>query len=90
MRLLDRIAQTQRRRKAWKRAIALTILTLALTSCLTLRNERAELPPFPEPKDENGNYVVVYDEETGTVTMPLWYWKKIVRFAIDVKGVENE
>ena len=31
------------------------------------------------------------DEEAKNpvVTMPLWYWKKIVRFAVDAKGVEK-
>lgn len=68
--------------------MALLILTLLLTSCQSLKNSAQKLPPFPEPKDENGNIIIFYDEENDTVTMPLWYWKKIVRFAVDAKGVE--
>ena len=62
----------------------------ALTCCQSLKNKGgvAPLGEFPEPKDENGNIIVFYDEETDTVSMPLWYWKKIVRFAVDAKGVE--
>lgn len=33
----------------------------------------------------NGESVVVYDESTDTVSMPLWYWKKIVRYIIDTQ-----
>ncbi len=56
-------------------------------SCQSLKNSSAP-GDFPEPKDEKGNIVVKYDEATDTVSMPLWYWKKIVRFAVDAKGVE--
>ena len=77
-------------KKAWKKVLALLILMPVLTCCQSLKNKggAALLGEFPEPKDENGNIIVFYDEETDTVSMPLWYWKKIVRFAVDAKGVE--
>lgn len=67
----------------------LLILITALTSCRTLKNEISVIGEFPEPYDTEGVLVVTYDDETGLVSMPLWYWKKIVRFAVDAKGVEE-
>jgi len=37
--------------------------------------------------------VVALDGTSGTVTMPLWYWLRIVDFAVDVetdRELENE
>lgn len=83
----NRQGKTQKQRKVWKAVLIVLILTPALMSCQSLKNSSAP-GDFPEPKDENGNIVVKYDEATDTVSMPLWYWKKIVRFAVDAKGVE--
>lgn len=44
---------------------------------------------FPSPFDENGNSIVDYNPETDKVTMPLWYWTKIVEFALDIKTNEE-
>ena len=67
----------------------LLILITALMSCRTLKNETSVVGEFPEPYDINGVLIVIYDDDTGLVSMPLWYWKKIVRFAVDAKGVEE-
>lgn len=79
---------TTKQKKALKLAIAALILTPLLTSCLTLK--KSEAPQFPEPYDTEGNLVITYDVNTDKVSMPLWYWKKIVRYAVDVQGVEEE
>ena len=83
----NRQEKTRKQRKAWKAALLALILTPVLLSCQSLKND-GTAGEFPEPTDENGNIVVTYDEATDTVSMPLWYWKKIVRFAVDAKGVE--
>lgn len=67
----------------------LLILITVLMSCRTLKNEISTVGEFPEPYDTKGVLIVTYDDETGLVSMPLWYWKKIVRFAVDAKGVEE-
>lgn len=63
---------------------------LLLTSCQTLKKQKSEAPEFPQPYDAEGNLIVTYDVTTDKVSMPLWYWKKIVRYAVDVQGVEEE
>ena len=70
----------------------------ALTSCQSCRTEDKEITEsisvtFPQPYDVNGNLIVTLDAETETVSMPLWYWTKIVEYAVwtsDSEGVENE
>jgi hypothetical protein len=32
---------------------------------------------------------VEYDEETDTVSMPLWYWRLIAEYKIDVDAAEE-
>jgi hypothetical protein len=32
---------------------------------------------------------VEYDEETDTVSMPLWYWQKVAEYKIDVDAIEE-
>ena len=81
---------TTRQKKALKLAIVALTLTLLLTSCQTLKKQKSEAPEFPQPYDTEGNLIVTYDVTTDIVSMPLWYWKKIVRYAVDVQGVEEE
>ena len=77
------------------RAAALAILTLASISCASLRQketpQRASLelvfPAFPDP-EENGESAVTYNAETDEVIMPLWYFKKITRYAVYVDECE--
>jgi hypothetical protein len=40
-------------------------------------------PVFPPPDS------VTFDEETETVSMPLWYWEKVAEYKIDVDAVED-
>lgn len=81
---------TTKQKKALRLAIAALILTLQLTSCQTLKKQKSKAPEFPQPYDTEGNLIVTYDVTTDKVSMPLWYWKKIVRYAVDVQGVEEE
>ena len=81
---------TTKQKKALKLAIVALTLTLLLTSCQTLKKQKSEAPEFPQPYDTEGNLIVTYDVTTDIVSMPLWYWKKIVRYAVDVQGVEEE
>ena len=65
---------------------------LVLTSCKTVKEPEPEpitpsFPVFPSPYVD-GVSVVIFDEETGIVSMPLWYWKAIVRYKVDVDTVE--
>ena len=66
----------------------LMTLMLVLTSCISQpKNESKGIQlktEFPDPIDENGNYIVILDND-GNVKMPLWYWLKITEFAIDVQ-----
>lgn len=65
---------------------------LVLTSCKTIKEPEPEpvvtpsFPVFPDPY-KDGESVVVYDETLDAVTMPLWYWKAIVRYKVDVDTV---
>ena len=64
---------------------------LVLTSCKTVKDPEPEpitpsFPEFPSPYVESVS-VVTFDEETGIVSMPLWYWKAIVRYKVDVDTV---
>ena len=45
------------------------------------------MPHFtpPDPYDAEGNLVWVYDAEKDTVTVPYWYWEKIVDYWIDTQ-----
>ena len=56
---------------------------LVSVSCMTSQ-KTSNTAVVPDPI-VNGESVVVYDESTDTVSMPLWYWKKIVRYIIDTQ-----
>jgi hypothetical protein len=66
---------------------------LVLPSCSTVKEPdpitpiTPSFPVFPSPYVEDVS-VVTFDDATETVTMPLWYWKAIVRYKIDVDTVE--
>lgn len=49
-----------------------------------------EPPKVPDPLREDGTSVVTYNEDTDTVAMPLWYWKKLVRYIIDTQDIGNK
>ena len=61
----------------------LLILMLVSVSCMTSQ-KTSNTAVVPDPI-VNGESVVVYDESTDTISMPLWYWKKIVRYIIDTQ-----
>jgi hypothetical protein len=61
-----------------------------MTACATrVKTEYAReipgvaFPVFPPPD------CVEYDEETGTVSMPLWYWQAIAEYKIDVDAARD-
>lgn len=65
---------------------------LVLTSCKTVKDPEPEpitpsFPEFPSPYVD-GVSVVIFDEASVNVSMPLWYWKAIVRYKVDVDTVE--
>lgn len=62
----------------------LAISSLVLTSCTTYPKslDNSVTPKFPDPVDENGNFIVTLEGDS--VSMPLWYWLKITSYAIDV------
>lgn len=62
--------------------ISLILITLS-TSCTTIRIDASEFDweTFPDPI-QNGKSVVMYDENTDTVSMPLEYWKQIMNYVV--------
>ncbi len=65
------------------------VLMLLIASCQT--SPKTEyihevpnviFPVFPPPDS------VTFDDVTGLVSMPLWYWQKIAEYKIDVDGIE--
>jgi hypothetical protein len=60
-----------------------------MTACATTKIEYVReipsvtFPVFPPPD------CVEYDEETGTVSMPLWYWQEIAEYKIDVDAARD-
>lgn len=69
-------------------------MTLLLVSCTTVpKKTNSELdlafPRFPDPVQEDGTTIVVYDVESDSVSMPLWYWKKITRYVLFVDETEK-
>jgi hypothetical protein len=62
---------------------------LSITACATTKIEYVReipvvtFPVFPPPD------CVEYDEETGTVSMPLWYWQEVAEYKIDVDAARD-
>jgi hypothetical protein len=59
-----------------------------MTACATKIEYVREIPAvvfpvFPPPD------CVTYDEATDIVSMPLWYWRKIAEYKIDVDAVNE-
>ena len=77
------------KKKAWRPVAVSLILTLLLISCTTTKQPEIKTAVvFPDPVQSDGTCVVKYDASTDTVSMPLWYWKKIVRYAVDTGGTQ--
>ena len=71
----------KRGKSAWKRATAALTLTILFLSCRSLPEAHSAIvrPTVPNPL-VNGESVVTFDDASECVSMPLWYWKKIVRY----------
>lgn len=70
--------------------ILVSVLIPLITACVTKGKTEyiytvpaVDFPLFPDPEP------VVLDEETETVSMPLWYWQRIAEYKIDVDAIEN-
>ena len=70
--------------------ILASVLIPLITACVTKSKTEylytvpeVDFPLFPDPEP------VVLDEETETVSMPLWYWQRIAEYKIDVDAIEN-
>lgn len=73
-------------------AIILTICTLWLTSCTTMRTvESKPVPQYypPDPYTADGELVWTYDKETDSVTMPWWYWKKVYDYIVNTQAAQK-
>jgi hypothetical protein len=71
-------------------ALAATILTVLTTACATTTKIEyvreipvVAFPMFPPPD------CVIYDEATDTVSMPLWYWRQVAEYKIDVDAARD-
>ena len=61
---------------------------LLLTCCTSTRKRSGDVPyvVVPDPIQKDGTSAVIFDAETDTVSMPLWYWRKIVNYIIDTQA----
>lgn len=39
-------------------------------------------------KDKDGNIIFLYVRSSDTVTVPFWYWQKILNYGIDTGGLK--
>ena len=60
----------------------------ALTCCTSTRKRSGDVPyvVVPDPIQKDGTSAVILDTETDTVSMPMWYWRKIVNYIIDTQA----
>ena len=96
---VGRKSKRPKQRKVLKVAIIAMMFAWGLTSCKTTRNvEGYRFPDLGEERREvtekgvtaygkDGKAVFVFDAEKETVTIPLWYWQKILRYGIDTGGI---
>lgn len=80
-----------KKKNQWKLAAAALILTLACSSCMSTRQKRNEpivyeRPDVPDPYDQEGWPLVIYNEATDQVSTPLFFWKKLMRYVIDAES----
>lgn len=77
------------------------IVLICLNSCATIRKGSIPFPSLNEEEriddgynitviDKDGQTVFYYDGEKDTVTIPRWYWIKIMNYAIDTGGIDVE
>ena len=89
-----------RQRKALRLAIIAMMFVPGLICCGTTEKiaEGYRFPGLGEERREvtekgvtaygkDGKEVFRFDAEKETVTIPLWYWQKILRYGIDTGGI---
>lgn len=87
-------------RRALRLATIAMMFVPVLTCCKTTEKnvEGYSFPDLGEERREvtergviaygkDGKAVFVFDAESDTVTIPLWYWQKILRYGIDTGGI---
>lgn len=87
-------------RKVLRLAIIAMMFAPVLTCCGTTEKiaDGYRFPDLGEERREvtekgvtaygkDGKAVFVFDAESDTVTIPLWYWQKILRYGIDSGGI---
>ena len=73
---------------------------MGLTSCATTKNVSVKFPTLGEVErkiqnknvyvyDKDSQLVFYYDSEKDTVTIPYWYWTKILNYGIDTGGFDK-
>ena len=84
----------KKRKRAYIPVMLWVILTI-LSGCSTAPEAEArapdpalEFPGFPDPLGEDGKAVPVLEGEA--VTVPLWYWKKITEYVVDVEKAREQ
>ena len=79
--------QTRKKRNCKAATVAL-ILTLLSASCTSTRKRIGDVPyvTVPDPIQKDGTSAVILDAETDSVSMPMWYWRKIVNYIIDTQA----
>jgi len=62
----------------WKRCLMVIAASGLIILCVNCKStvKTSKIAP-PSPFDENGEPIVTYSEETGLVSMPLYYWELI-------------
>lgn len=67
------------------------MLILLLTNCTSSQLENNTKPKIrpPNPYDDSGNVVFVYDEKTDCVIIPYWYWEKIFDYIVDTQAIQD-
>lgn len=89
-----------RRKKILILATLCMTFATGLTSCKT--TEKSGIFSFPDLGEERrevtedgvkvynaeGKCVFAYSVEGDTVTIPLWYWNKLLRYGIDTGGID--
>ena len=83
-------------------AIITIIFPILLICCATIQKNETEYK-FPDieeveriddgknitVKNKDGETVFYYDAEKDTVTVPYWYWIKIINYAINTGGLKK-
>lgn len=81
-------------------AIVLLTLTILLTCCITAKSVEYPFPELGEVErindgkqiysmNANGEVVFRYDIESDMVSIPSWYWIKIMNYGINTGGIKN-